>query len=102
MRVGTRVSFALPFTMTGFLNLVPTTQFDPTPIGDPVFSNQVTGTGTLNVSLFSGQIGSDTLWGLTHPANFVFASSVAPTPEPASVLLLGAGLVGIARRYRRQ
>src|SRR5207247_2349958 len=101
--VGTRVSFALPFTMAGFLTLAPTTQFYPTPIlGDPVFSNEVAGSGTLNFSLTSGQLGSETLWGLTHPANFVFASSVAPTPEPASVLLLGAGLVGVARRYRRQ
>src|SRR5207302_9467004 len=68
--VGTRVSFALPFTMSGFLKLSPTTQFYPTPIlGDPVFSGQVTGTGKLNVSLFSGQLGSETRWGLTHPAN---------------------------------
>jgi hypothetical protein len=96
---GQRVELTAPFTMTGFLQLTPVTRFSSPP-GTPVFAGDVIGSGTLHV-LLDGLSGPVPQWHAS--ASYVFDTSVpAPTPEPASVLLVASGVAGVfARRWRR-
>jgi hypothetical protein len=96
---GQRVELTVPFTMTGFLQLTPVTRFSSPP-GTPVFAGDVTGSGTLHV-LLDALSGPMPQWHAS--ASYVFGTSApAPTPEPASVLLVASGVAGVfARRWRR-
>jgi len=79
-----------PFRVTGVL----TAQGFDDPPG--IFRRDVAGSGTATVGFFR-EFGTDTL----RPfANFEFAPT-APTPEPASLMLLAAGIVWVGRRRLR-
>lgn len=97
-------SFVLPVDGTPTLTVTDTFTFngfffgyDPNVQG-PVFSTQLTGTGLVTMSLFLGQDGLYYINGLKYE----FGQTGAPVPEPATLLLLGSGLAGLAVRARRR
>jgi hypothetical protein len=97
---GTAKDFAVPFIMTGSLIL---TAFPSSGPSHVVFSNAVSGNGELHFVLRSGQFPSGLRYevdGLS--ATFAFASNPSPTPEPATLAMIGVALVFTARRLRRE
>jgi len=92
-------TLAMPFTMTGALE----TQ---TLAGTPAFSGDVLGSGMLHVTLRSIDPLSQPAQRFSlDSATFTFqATDVAPTPEPATLMLLasGSGSAAIARVARRR
>jgi PEP-CTERM motif len=64
----------------------------------PGVDAMMNGQGTATIDLLPTSAG---LWLIDH-ARFNFASAVAPTPEPASVLLIGTALAGLVAAGRRR
>lgn len=79
-----------PFLLSGTLSV-----FDRL-TGATLFSGTVFGSGTATWQFVTTPTGGSVVSGVTYE----FAD-VAPVPEPATVLLLAAGLAGVAARCRR-
>jgi hypothetical protein len=85
------MSFSAPFTFSGFFG-------EDGSSGEPFFRADLVGKGTATAHyrLFHGDPGAGPLYTFER-LHFDFDSS-APVPEPASLTLLGGGLLVIARR----
>jgi hypothetical protein len=88
----------VPFEMTGTLG---GDTVAPVPGGPPniVFDVTLTGRGLATFQFFVGDSGITTTYTLMN-ARYNFQP--APVPEPATLLLMGAGLAGVAAKIRKR
>ena len=83
-------------TVTGTFELEANSHFSAP--GGP--GNDLRGSGTATVLLFGDPGAGVPVWAV-RSAEYRFADQ-APIPEPASFVLLGSGLIGVAVRRRRR
>jgi hypothetical protein len=92
------VVFRSPFTMTGSIALA------PDPLGGSLTNHvfALSGSGVVTATFFPGQqfpqLGQEFRF---DTASFDFSEPGAPTPEPSTLLLLGAGLVCVGRALNK-
>jgi hypothetical protein len=89
------VTFSAPFTMTGQLRGTTADRG-----GSVLFDVSLAGAGTASATLFGR---TDGLYS-TAGVNYVFEAPdpPSPTPEPATLLLMGTGLAAIVAKARRR
>jgi PEP-CTERM motif len=90
------ITLTTTFTMTGLVNVH---LLDDIPNHQQVFSTEVSGSGIATLFLSYRTIGPSSRGYIFHSIRYDFT----PIPEPATMILLGTGLAGIAARgYRRR
>ena len=94
---GSTFEFSTPFTMTG--HIAGTSSISPP--GISLFSDDVTGNGTLTVSGIIRNPGTSSALYDISSARYGFDASPSPTPEPSTLLLLGSAVVGVFWRRAR-
>ncbi|HEX8775080.1 MAG TPA: PEP-CTERM sorting domain-containing protein [Pyrinomonadaceae bacterium] len=94
------ISMTAPFTFNGRLIGCTSTQISGCPDGQVVFDSFLIGHGIANVTILSADGGS--LGQLYSVTNVTYNFAPTPTPEPATMFLLGTGLAGIGAAVRRK
>ena len=98
----TNLLFTLPFTMTGHLTAFANGS-DEFLNESPLFSADFMGRGTVTARFNQDptEPGQPNLFDVASVV-YRFESSESPVPEPATLLMLGAGLVILSNRLRRR
>jgi PEP-CTERM motif len=98
----TNLLFTLPFTMTGHLTAFANGS-DEFLNNSPLFAADFMGRGTVTARFNQDptEPGQPNLFDVASVV-YRFESSESPVPEPATLLMLGAGLVIVAHRMRRR
>lgn len=95
------ITLTVPFTFTGnMLGCTQSTVGGPCP--SPIFSTMLSGQGFVTLELYSRVLFDNLRIYETRSIAYNFGPGAAPVPEPATLLLLGTGLAGVAAGVRKR